>query len=98
MSESPPRFAADLRICQRCLQVEDLVTVKGEYGKVIDLGVSSRCLVPLAPREPVLISCPMHDPSLAKGGTHTEFQSAAGFTSFLMRLEPAEGTVLKLVR
>ena len=36
-------------------RIEDMVTVKGEYQQVTDLGISSICSVPLAPRKPVVV-------------------------------------------
>lgn len=69
-------------------RAEDLVVVKGEYRQVIDLGISSVCAIPLIPREPVVVKSRDYT---------TEYQSAPGTTSFFMRLQPGEGTVLKLI-
>ena len=77
---------------------EDLVTVKGEFRQVMDLGISSICAVPLVPREPVVATRPYYKRARGTGGgIHTQFQSAPGTTSFFMRLQPGEGTVLKLI-
>ncbi len=62
----------------------DLVTVDGEYRRVVDLGISSDFKVPLAPQA----SSTADDQSAS---------SLQGRTAFQMRLSPGEGTVLKLV-
>ena len=69
-------------------RLEDQVTIRGKYRQVIDLGISSICTVPLVPRKPVVAN--FED-------TNPHAQSVAQSSSFFIRLQPGEGTVLKLV-
>ena len=77
----------------------DYVTVDGEYGKVLDLGIGSHCEVPLAPREPRAVDGRYYTTSRHTDGTTVvSVRSAPGLTTFQMRLAPGEGTVLKLAK
>jgi hypothetical protein len=79
-------------------RIEDLVTVKGEYQQVTDLGISSICSVPLAPRKPVVVKRKYYTQSeFTGGGTDIQVDSSPGSTSFFMQLQPGEGTVLELI-
>lgn len=75
----------------------DVISVHGEFNRVMDYGISRTCAVPLLPREPMtvngraLVTTPDSD-----GTLYYSLQSAPGRTSWQLRLEPGEATVFAL--
>jgi hypothetical protein len=76
----------------------DYVTVDGHYRSIIDLGIGSHCAIALAPRQAMTVNSRYAD-ATTRHSDGTMLMSAGslpGRTTFQLRLEPGEGTVLKL--
>ena len=74
--------------------LEDRVVVKGGYDGAVDLGIGPRFAVPLLPAGARSTLKMPYD----HGVQFVQDSAPEGCTSFWLRLEPGEGTVIELVR
>ena len=74
--------------------MEDRLIIKGEYTKALDLGIGATFAIPLLPHEG---SHAMKLP-VEHGAQFIDSHAPPGTTSFWLRLEPGEGTVIELVK
>lgn len=86
-----------LAVCNYSLTntLKDMLTIKGQYRKVIDHGIGPKfAFLPLPPKhgEPSLES------PVDAGVFYMPGHSPPGFTSFWLKLRPGEATILELVR
>ena len=76
----------------------DYITVDGQYDTITDLGIGSHCAIALAPRETISVNS-RYTGSTSRHSDGTMLmpvRSLPGRTTFQLRLEPGEGTVLEL--
>lgn len=78
----------------------DYITVNGQYQTITDMGIGSHCAIPLAPRQPISVNSRATDSTSrhSDGTALISVRSLPGRTTFQLRLEPGEGTVLELAQ
>jgi hypothetical protein len=78
----------------------DYITVDGQYQTITDMGIGSHCAISLAPRQPISVNSRATDSTSrhSDGTALISVRSPPGRTTFQMRLEPGEGTVLELAQ